>query len=780
MIDIQKRVELFKQGYWEIPDNLDTTQFDFNWRPDPYDRPYIHQFGTQWQKTGGPSFVIPENEGIKYQSCQRAIRMADPSSRNWRPLKSNISMDYSWHPDDNDPPFIYIFGNQWYDSETMPTVQYRVKGATEKKYVTEIQATLLSERANWIIPEDISDDFDYSWVPNPHEPSGLNYQFGTQHQKTGGPTYITENSHTTKYCSDLTATKLPNENNRCWRPLVSNATIDYSWHPDDTEPPFIYVFGNQWYDSKQMPTFQYRVKNATEKKYVDIKATLLPNLERWVTPDDIEDKFDYSWVPDPNDPPLIYQFGTQWQKTGGPTYIVPDATTVKYIDGPKAIKKANMRMWRIPEEIEDGFDYTWHPDDTEPPYIYEFGTQHQKTGGPLYVTKSATLRKYSDSQIAIRKSNMRKWRIIEDIDRDTFDFTWHPDETDGLFNYVFGNKFHSTEFMPTVMYRSSGAMSNKYLITQRADLSVGKTTYDDSLFDAMWLHTFDEKYVHFQNTEHPLDYSMLIPKYDPENLYVHLIDNVAAVIPKGIKNHFVENLTDYPYVIHHSLGTYVKPLDIVFISNGETCAEDNYKYLLSLNLPNRIVRVDGVKGRVASQHSAAKASETAWYFLINAKLKVNKDFDFNWQPNRYKSRRHYIFGATNPVNNLVYGHMAIVANNKNLTLDTVVRGLDFTMDSKNEVVDMNSGIAMYNSSAWDTWRTAFRECIKLCHANDATSKERLNEWSTVGNGDYGDISIQAALDGIEYYQSVNGDMTELMKTYDWDWLKTYYQAKSAR
>jgi hypothetical protein len=97
------------------------------------------------------------------------------------------------------------------------------------------------------------------------------------------------------------------------------------------------------------------------------------------------------------------------------------------------------------------------------------------------------------------------------------------------------------------------------------------------------------------------------------------------------------------------------------------------------------------------------------------------------------------------------------------------------MDSKHEVLDINSGVAMYNSSEWDTWRTSFRECIKLCKSNDP----RLEAWKAIGNGLYGDISVKGANDAIEYYNSVQGDMTELMKTYDWAWLKTYFQAKNA-
>ena len=44
------------------------------------------------------------------------------------------------------------------------------------------------------------------------------------------------------------------------------------------------------------------------------------------------DTFDWSWHPDATDPPYIYEFGTQHQRTGGPRYVIPDATEIKYVD----------------------------------------------------------------------------------------------------------------------------------------------------------------------------------------------------------------------------------------------------------------------------------------------------------------------------------------------------------------------------------------------------------------------------------------------------------------
>jgi hypothetical protein len=649
MIDIQHRVELFNQGYWEVPDFLDTSDFDFTWRPKPYDRPYIHQFGTQHQPTGGPRFVIPESEGVKYQTHQIAKKLPNPDSRNYRNLVSDINFDYSWHPDDNDPPFIYVFGNQWYDSTTMPTVQYRVKGATDKKYI-------------------------------------------------------------------------------------------------DT-----------------------------------IKATLLPEIEKWHTPEGLdESSFDYSWRPSPHEPNLIHQFGTQWQKTGGPKYTPDDATIVKYNDTQIAIRLTNLRRWSIPESIDmDSFDFSWHPDDTEPPYMYEFGTQWQKTGGPIYSMRTATIKKYCDAQVATRIPMPKKFRVVESVS--DFDFSWHPDETEEPYTYVFGNEYFTPESMPTVIYRQRDSVGTKYITDVVAKLDIPHVQCVGSIFDTVVNHKYSSKYVHFYVDEPTIDYAKILPNIE-NNPYLHILNEYEAIVPNDIVYKLYDKLSDYPYVFHHRYPAKMEPLDIVFFSNGESCAEDNYKHLLEItkNLPNKVHRIDKVNGRIKSQHAAANISTTEWYFLVNAKLRVRDDFDFSWQPDRMKSSRHYIFTCTNSVNGLEYGHQAIVVNNRKLTLNTEVKGLDFTMDSLTEVVEINSGISTYNSSEYDTWRTAFREMIKLCCNTDQDSVDRGSAWINKGNGLFGEYSKMGARDAVDYYQYVGGDKEKLMLTYDWDWLNLYYVGKHNR
>jgi len=115
-----------------------------------------------------------------------------------------------------------------------------------------------------------------------------------------------------------------------------------------------------------------------------------------------------------------------------------------------------------------------------------------------------------------------------------------------------------------------------------------------------------------------------------------------------------------------------------------------------------------------------------------------------------------------------------------LTLNTTGKGLDFTLDSPHAIVNVNSGIGIFNTSKWDTWRTSFREVIKLKHNvetfNDKASKERLHIWTTIANGDFADWALRGANDAVEYYESVNGDFDKLKLSYDWEWLLNFFNS----
>mgnify|MGYP001483368366 CR=1 FL=1 len=102
--------------------------------------------------------------------------------------------------------------------------------------------------------------------------------------------------------------------------------------------------------------------------------------------------FDFSWEPAPWEKNFRHAFASQWQKDSG-TYLVPKAgyTETKYNTDNTVIRLPDVTKW---DSMDSDFDYSWHHDVTEPPYVYQFGTQHQTTGGPRYTVAGAESTKF--------------------------------------------------------------------------------------------------------------------------------------------------------------------------------------------------------------------------------------------------------------------------------------------------------------------------------------------------------------------------------------------------
>jgi hypothetical protein len=219
-----------------------------------------------------------------------------------------------------------------------------------------------------------------------------------------------------------------------------------------------------------------------------------------------------------------------------------------------------------------------------------------------------------------------------------------------------------------------------------------------------------------------------------------------------------------------------RPLDIIFLSNNETNAQQRYDRLCSV--AGRDVKwISGINNREQALKAAAEASSTKWFLLFPAKLYADENFDFDFRPDRNRNPKHYIFYAKNPVNDLIYGHQAAVCYNRQLVLDTVDYGLDFTMGAPHDIVPIISGIAEFNSDIIMTWRTAFREAIKLRAENSKESIERLNIWRTTGKGKHCEWSLIGAQDGVEFFEKVNGNHQELTKSFTWEWTNNYFNDK---
>lgn len=754
--------------------NLAVSKFDYSWEPNPFDPPMTYVFGNQWNSAVLEPTVVYNAGGTEIKYVDDIVATLAQDMAAWESLDDIAEFDYSWRPNPTDPPYIYVFGNQWLTPEQRPALRYSVANATEIKYMDHPRAARRGDPTRFVQHYPVS--FDWSWEPDPGSPP-YNYVFGNQYYSAEVmPTveYRMADATELKYM-DIAAHLLPHHDKH-WHTII-DSEWDYTWRPEPGSPPYIYVFGNQWWPAEKMPTVEYHMPGATERKYMTGPvANLLTDMTNWTIPDyvDITD-MDFSWQPDPGEPPYIYQFATQHQKTGGPQYRMPGATEFKYVDMMRAeVKKEAAPIFEI-----DHLD----------------GAAGQ-IGGT--VRKVRYFDNYRDTLIRLAKSLVGEyehvWVCSSICDYTDFDFSWHPETWQSTMLHVFASdkeKFGDTFYMhvPTFAERAEKkALLEWYSVNYVPRKSVPRRPMpviqhkEDSHVDVVKTTTWAGPLATFTTTDYVPGNMVTVPLWRKEtNAIVPLSAGATSVVmPRVAVGDIRTQLYDYAYIDKTHRMLKDPPLDIVFIENGEPNAASNYlqmqRYLANSSRTNKVHMVSGVKGRVAAYHAAARASTTPWFFAVFAKLEVNANFDWSWQPDRMQQPKHYIFHAGNPVNGLVYGHQAMISYNRQLALENTGVGLDFTLDQAHEVVPILSGTAMYAESPWMAWRTAFREALKLrASLPDVENEYRLKVWLKEDSGTiaHGHWSHKGAEDAVEFYESVSGDPTELKKSYEWEWLATY-------
>jgi hypothetical protein len=185
--------------------------------------------------------------------------------------------------------------------------------------------------------------------------------------------------------------------------------------------------------------------------------------------------------------------------------------------------------------------------------------------------------------------------------------------------------------------------------------------------------------------------------------------------------------------------------DIVFISNGESNAEENYQRLL-VKAPSssKVFRVDGVQGIFNAHQTAAKLVTTELFYVVDADAWILDSFEFN-DIDEYNSHFHLaqVYHSFNPVNELCYGYGAVKLFSKSAFDKTLTDYVDMTttVGHKLIVVPTISNITKFNTDPFSSWRSAFRECAKLAsNAIDGQLSQeteyRLQTWMSKGTNEH--------------------------------------------
>jgi hypothetical protein len=292
---------------------------------------------------------------------------------------------------------------------------------------------------------------------------------------------------------------------------------------------------------------------------------------------------------------------------------------------------------------------------------------------------------------------------------------------------------------------------------------------------------FEQFYISHHDNYDRNENHAFIHREDDEDLYngLWLLSKHKPVTQKEIEFKHLVNRKEI-----NVIGSIPKPYDVVFISYQEPNADVNYNRLLEKRPDAK--RVHGVKGIHQAHIAAAKLCDTDMFWIVDGDAEIVDDFDFDFKVHRWEKDIVHVWRSQNPINDLVYGYGGIKLFPRDLTINMDITKPDMTTSISNRfrTVDVVSNITAFNTDPFNTWKSAFRECVKLSsNIIDRQKQEetyiRLNTWCTLGNDrTFGDLAISGANFGRKYGESNKGNTDALRLINDFDWLKEQFYASN--
>lgn len=302
---------------------------------------------------------------------------------------------------------------------------------------------------------------------------------------------------------------------------------------------------------------------------------------------------------------------------------------------------------------------------------------------------------------------------------------------------------------------------------------------DDFKFD-LYFSQKDDAFTYDRNINHVFLNGEV---YDGVTLY----SKNSVITEREFTNRFIANKKEWGVVASNP-----KPFDIVFISYNESNADANYARLLD-RFP-RALRVHGVKGIHQAHIEAAKLATTEMFWVVDADAIIEDEFnfEFNYIPfYNVQSRKMlrsivHVWQSKNPINNLVYGYGGVKLLPRELTMNMSTTTADMTtsISSKFKAMPTVSNITSFNTDPFSTWKSAFRECVKLSSKViagqiDNETEERLSAWCVLNESvPYGFFAYAGALAGKQYGQENAGNLPALSLINDFDWLQTQFETNA--
>jgi hypothetical protein len=226
-----------------------------------------------------------------------------------------------------------------------------------------------------------------------------------------------------------------------------------------------------------------------------------------------------------------------------------------------------------------------------------------------------------------------------------------------------------------------------------------------------------------------------------------------------------------------SIGLAREQFDVVFISYQEPNAEANWQ-ILRERVPHAL-RIRGVQGIFQAHQAAARVARSSLFWVVDGDCQILDNFNFDYTPDIFDRDCVHVWHSRNPVNGLEYGYGGVKLFPRQLLLDMTTWTTDLTTGlGKLKVIDRVSNITAFNTDAFATWRSAFRETAKLAAhvaaSADAQSAERLDKWRTHAQGDYSEYALSGAVQGSAWGKQHYDQVDQLKKINDYEWMKNEF------
>lgn len=288
---------------------------------------------------------------------------------------------------------------------------------------------------------------------------------------------------------------------------------------------------------------------------------------------------------------------------------------------------------------------------------------------------------------------------------------------------------------------------------------------DDFKFDMYFSHDneYDRKINHvFKNGKH----------YDG----IVLCSKQAPISKREFKYSFIANKKEVDVI-----ASTPKSYDIVFISYNEPNADENYTRLLR-RFP-RAKRIHGVKGIHQAHIEAAKLCTTPMFWVVDGDAQVLDTFNFEYQVPMWQKDNVFVWRSRNPINDLEYGYGGVKLFPVKETIEMDITKTDMTtsISTKFNAMPEVSNVTAFDTGAFETWKSAFRECCKLASKTirgqvDNETEQRLKVWCEEGMGTtFGRYAISGACSGRDFGYDNRNSPDKLNLINDFDWLYEQFQ-----